>query len=148
MSVSPFSLRAIMCDRPGTADPCITNRVRRCWVYCGPNCVKLHLAVCLLGAYITDWYHYSCKEETLQTEQTWDITELVLEWDWCALIRRLRHFCSEWQWHWHDTDDITGINFTQWTDSTNCWPTTYSTCRSQFYRGSQCVTTYRATPHL
>ena len=52
--VSPFSLSAIMCDKPGTADACITNRVRRCWVCCGPNCVKLHLTVWLSGANITD----------------------------------------------------------------------------------------------
>jgi len=80
--VSPFCLRAIMWGRPGTADACITNRVRRCWVCCGLNCVKLHLAVWLSGANITDWHQYSYKEKTLQTEASWGITELVLEWDW------------------------------------------------------------------
>jgi hypothetical protein len=127
--VSPFFLRAIMCDRPGTADACITNRVRRCWVCCGQNCVKLHLAVQLSGANITDW----------------DITEPLLEWDWHALIGRLRHFCSVavmLTWHrwryWHKLHTV------DWQYKLS----TYSTCSPQFYRGSLCVTTNRATPHL
>jgi hypothetical protein len=48
-----LSLRAIMCNRPGTADACFTNRIR-CLVCGGPNCVKLHLAVWLSGGNITD----------------------------------------------------------------------------------------------
>ena len=44
-----------------------------------------------------------------------------------------------------DTDDVIYTNFTQWTDKYKL--STYCTCSPQVYRGSEWVTTNRATPH-
>jgi len=83
---SPFPVRAITYNRPGSADAWITIRVRRWWVCCVLNCIEVHLAVWLQG-------------ETLQTKtlQNWCI------WLWCTFVGRCRHFCSEWQWQFART---------------------------------------------
>jgi len=59
---------------------------------------------------------------------------------WCTVIRRLRHFCSEWQYHrrhfWHKLQTV------DWQYKLS----TYCTCNPQVYSSSQWVMTYRGLP--
>ena len=74
--------------------------VRRCWVWCVPSWVKVHVAVWL-------------QEETLQA----DITKLILESDSDAHSSEDEDVSAQSD---SNTGDTTDIDFTQRTDNTYC----------------------------
>jgi hypothetical protein len=80
---SPFPVRTLICDRPGSADAWIMIIWNALGLVC-LNCIEVHLAV---------WI----QDETLRHGTDTRIGQ------WRTFIGR-RHFCPDWQlhrWQWH-----------------------------------------------
>jgi hypothetical protein len=105
--LSPFHVVAVTCNRPGNADAWITVAQKVLDVVC------TQLGQIAFTRMAT---------RTTLTDQ--DVTELILESDSDTHslededISAQRNSDAD-----SDTGDTTDTNFTQWTDSTNCWPT-------------------------
>ena len=105
--LSPFHVRAVTCNRPGNADAWITISQKVLDVVC----TQLGQ---IAFACMATWRNLADK----------DVTELILESDSDTHslededISAQRNSDAD-----SDTGDATDTNFTQWTDSTNCWPT-------------------------
>ena len=104
---SLFPLRAITCDRPGTADAWITKSQN----ILGLLCADLHLSA--FSSMAIRRKHYRPRYHRTGTRFRL----------WHAFIRRQDISAQSDSDNDNDTDDIIGTNFTQWTDNTNCWPT-------------------------
>ena len=124
---STYLLRAITCNRPGTAEAWITesNLV-------GLLCVELHHRA------------FSSKAIRRKLYRPRHHRTGIRIGSWFTSIRRVRHFCSEWQWHrqwnrWHYWHKLHTVD----------WQyklLTYCTCSPQVYRGPKWVMT--EPPHI
>jgi hypothetical protein len=97
-----FHVRAIICDRPGSADTQITIRQKVLGLVSAELCQSAYSSMA-----------------TRRNLTDWDITEQMLQSDSDV------HLLEDEDISAHSDSDTTDTNITKPTDNTNCWPTVH-----------------------